>query len=498
MSRGLLLSFAKVYFNTSILIAKVYAKVYIISIIFLQKWEIAMFFRKIEAEIVNHLKSGSDKILLVDGARQVGKSFIIRHVGNSLYKNYIEINMYQDKLDKKLFADVADLDNFYLKLSIVAEGKLGNRDDTIVFIDEIQTYPQLLALLKFLRSDGRYTYIASGSMLGIALKKSISIPMGSIEKLHMYPMDFEEFLIANNVGSDVIKKMEESFNKKESLPEAVHQVLLRYFKYYLISGGLPDAVNAFVVEKNVPKTRLIQRQIYEYYSEDASQYDEENNLNIKAVYKTIPSRMENKKKRIIAKEIENKAGARYSSYANEFEYLLYSGIALGVSAVPTPTFPLVEGIGKNLLKLYMNDPGILTALLYDNNINAVLNDEISINLGSVYESAVASELKAHGFELFYYDNRKKGEVDFLIDDYETLSTVPMEIKSGKDYSTHASLDRFINNKDYHVKRAFVFSNSGKIIEEGTIIYYPIYMCMFIKQYRPSNIVVEPIGTIEWE
>ena len=142
--------------------------------------------------------------------------------------------------------------------------------------------------------------------------------------------------------------------------------------------------------------------------------------------------MENKKKRVIAQSIENKRGKTFNDYCDEFEYLISAGIALNVQAISNPAFPLIESTGKNLLKLYLNDTGILTGILYDNNIHAVLNDERSINLGSVYETAVASELVAHGHKLFYYDNRSKGEVDYLIDDYDSLSTVPIEIVSVRD------------------------------------------------------------------
>ena len=165
---------------------------------------------------------------------------------------------------------------------------------------------------------------------------------------------------------------------------------------------------------------------------DASQYDEQRKLKIRRIYDTIPSNLENKKKRVVIQDIENKKGKRSSDYQDEFDYLINAGIALDVKAISTPTFPLIENSGKNLLKLYLNDVGILTNILYKNNIRAVIDDVKSINLGSVYECVVASELKAHGFSLYYYDNKAKGEVDFLIDDYESLSTVPLEIKSGKE------------------------------------------------------------------
>ena len=194
----------------------------------------------------------------------------------------------------------------------------------------------------------------------------------------------------------------------------------------------------------------------------------------------LPSNMENKKKRVVAKNIENKKGKTFSDYEDEFEYLISAGIALNVQAISNPSFPLVQSSSKNLLKLYLNDVGILTSILYGNNIRAVLDDECSINLGSVYESIVASELIAHGYKLFYYDNRDKGEVDYLIDDYNTLSVVPIEVKSGKDYTVHSALSNFVKNEDYNIKKAYVLSNQREVKCKRGIIYLPIYYIMFFE------------------
>ena len=457
-----------------------------------------MFYRKISKTIENHLTSDDNRIMLIDGARQIGKTFIIRHVGKELFKNYVEINLLEDLDSEKQFAQINDIDEFYMQLSIAAEGKLGNKKDTLIFLDEIQAYPQLLTLLKFLREDGKYTYIASGSLLGVALKKTVSIPMGSIKEVHMYPMDFEEFLLANGISSDVIEKIKNAFTNKETLPEGVHNTMLKLFKYYLICGGLPDAVKMFIEKQNIVQVRELQLETHNYYGIDASQYDKDNGLKIRAIYDLIPSFMENKKKRIVAKEISSKKGETFARYQDEFEYLITSGISNEVRAVPTPVFPLTQGMEKNLLKLYLNDVGILTAILYGNNINSIIQDERSINLGSVYETAVASELKAHGYDLFYYDNRKKGEVDFLINDYEGQGVLPIEIKSGKDYSLHAALDKFIANEDYPVKKAFVFSNEREIRAEGSITYFPIYMIMFLDKHDSGLGEIERISNINWE
>lgn len=438
-----------------------------------------MLFRKIEAQIEDHLKSDSRAIMLIDGARQVGKTYIIRHVGQKLFENYIELNLVEDYVGARLFANAKTVEDFYLAVSMLAGDRLKEKENTLIFIDEIQAYPHLLTLLKFLAQDDRFTYIASGSLLGVTLAQTTSIPMGSIRMVRMFPLDFEEFLYANGMNALVVSSLRKKYERQESLDEATHAKVLDMFRKYLLVGGMPDAVNAFVAEKNIQRVRQIQSEIYAYYAADASKYDDGRKLKIRRIYDLIPSNLENKKKRVVAQSIENKRGKTFADYQDEFDYLISAGIALSVQAISTPVFPLIQSSGKNLLKLYLNDVGILSGILYGNNIQAILSDEESINLGSVYECVVASELIAHGHKLFYYDNRTKGEVDFLIDDYDSLSAVPIEVKSGKDYTVHSALNAFVSNEDYHVKKAIVLSNEREITTKSKITYLPIYNIMFI-------------------
>lgn len=441
-----------------------------------------MLYRKIEKTIRQYLLSDTRKMLVVDGARQVGKSFIIRYVGKDMFPNYIEINMEEDKLGERLFADVRTVADFYLALSTVAGEKMGERKDTLIFIDEIQAYPQLLTLVKFLVADGRFTYIASGSMLGITLQQTQSIPLGSIQRLHMYPLDFEEFLIANNVGSTAINSLRQNMAEQKAVSSNIHNRIMDLFRKYLLVGGLPECVDSFINENNIYHVRQIQNEIHELYMADAAKYEKDNGekLKIRRIYQMIPSNLENKKKRVVAKSIEGKKGKRMADYEDEFDYLISAGIALEVKAVSQPQYPLVQSSGKNLLKLYLNDVGLLTNILYRTNIKPILDDNLSINLGSVYESVVAQELLAHGHDLFYYDNKKIGEVDYLVDDSSSVSVLPIEVKSGKDYKVHSALDKFLNIKDYGIKQAVVLSNDRTISQDRGIVYMPIYNVMFFE------------------
>ena len=438
-----------------------------------------MLNRKIQQTLNEYFNSNRDKILIIDGARQVGKSYIIRHEGRAKFPNFIEVNMIDDRDGARVFADVKGTEDFYVRLSAVAGRRLGTKDNTLVFLDEIQAYPSMLTLLKFLCDEGRFTYIASGSLLGVTMHKTLSIPGGRIQVEHMYPLDFEEFLWANGVGKEVIDSMRKMFKNKESFNDGLHRRMLELFKTYLLVGGLPQAVNAYLDSQNIYRVRKIHEEIFSLYKEDASQYSMQEKLQIRRIYDLIPSYMENRKKRLHFNDVEEKRGKAARDYADDIEYLISAGVALEVRAIANPTFPLVSSAKKNLLKLYLNDVGLLTYVLFRNNVAAIKDDQLSINLGSVYETVVATELMAHGYTLFYYDNKQKGEVDFLIDDYDNLTVLPIEVKSGKDYSIHRALDRFIANPDYRVQSALVLSNEGESRTENATTYLPIYFIMFL-------------------
>ena len=396
-----------------------------------------MLKRKFTSVLERYLTEQTNKILLVNGARQIGKSYLIRYVGKKLYPHFVEINLQKDKEGPAIFSHVHTTQELYMQVSTIADETLGNKSDTLIFLDEIQAYPHLLTMLKFLRDEGRYHIIASGSQLGIALAETPSVPIGSVAIETMYQLDFEEFLWASGAGQEAI----------------------------------------------------VHRDIHELYRTDASQYDEARKLMIRRIYDMIPSQLENKKKRIVYQNIEDKKGKHFADYQDEFEYLIESGITLEVKAVSRPKYPLAESSSKNLLKLYLNDVGLLTYLLYGLNINAVLQDERSVNLGTVYESVVAQELRAHGYKLYYYDNKKKGEVDYLINDYSTTQVLPLEVKLGKDYKEHSALSKFLDEKEYNIHQAIVFSNEPGVWQEKGIWYMPVYYVMFLQKSTAEDIIL---------
>lgn len=435
-------------------------------------------YRKISKYIEDYLTHDYNKILCIDGARQVGKTYIIRELCKKYFKNFIELNISNDKIGDKIFANVGTINEFYIQVSALAGEKMDTKENTIIFIDEIQEYPQLLTLLKPLNDDDKYRYICSGSSLGISLSNTTLIPMGSIVEKKMYPMDFEEFLLANSFGEIALNYLKECFINKKSPELSIHNKVLNLFKMYLIVGGMPEAIKIFVESKNIFRVKEAQQNIQNYYGADASKYDKEHKLKIKRIYDMVPSNIENKVKRIQYKKIENIDDVRYTKYIDEFDYLISSGIVLDAKAITEPKFPLIQSSSKNLIKLYMNDVGIFTNVLYQTNINAVLEDK-GVNLGAVYETVVAQELICHNHKLYYYDRKKIGDVDYLIDDYNNLSVVPIEVKSGKDYMNFKALTKIIDEPNYKINYGYVLNNDSEIKQIDKIIYMPIYFIMFL-------------------
>lgn len=436
------------------------------------------FERKIEKTIIDYFDDVNAPILVIEGARQVGKTYIIERLGKSRFEHFVSINMIEDKLGDRIFENVGSVEDLYFLIQAKCNEELGDASDTLIFIDEIQEYPNLFTLLKFLKTDGRFRFIASGSLLGITLRKTTSIPIGSIQMVRMYPLDFEEFLWAKGVSKSVIDEVRIDVQQRKPIPEGIHKIFLRHFKDYLISGGLPYCVNEFLSKKDIVSLRKIQEDIHALYSDDASKYDMKNRLHTRSIYDLVPSTVENKKKRIRLKDIENKSYSKYSEYQEDFESLIGSGIVIEVKCSADPRFPLIQTAKNSMLKLYMNDVGLLSCILFRNNIKPLLEDLPQVNLGNIYETAAAQMLASRDEPLFYCDSKKMGEVDFIIDDYESLNTKALEIKSGKDYKTHSALNNLMSSNN-GPSEGIVFSNDGRVEKEEAITYLPIYALMFV-------------------
>ena len=434
-----------------------------------------MISRKIEKELQHFLKDEKKKALLITGARQVGKTYSIREFGRQNYQSFIELNFLENTEAKKLFETAKNSKDLLLRLSLIAEGDL-IPGETLIFLDEVQECKEIVTAIKFLVEEGSYRYILSGSLLGVELKDIRSVPVGYMDIAEMYPLDFEEFALANKVSPHIIETLKDSFEQKTPVDSMIHEKMMELFRLYLIVGGMPAAVEQYLQSNNLREVVRIQQSIIALYKKDIAKYDPDNKLYIEDIYNLIPSELNAKNKRFILKSLNE--NFRFSKFSNSFLWLKEAGVALPTFCVDEPTVPLLLSKSKNLFKLFLSDVGLLAAMYMDDIQLKILKHEKDINFGSVYENVAAQELKAHGFDLYYFNSKKQGELDFLVE-YEG-NVLPIEIKSGKDYTKHAALSTVIANENYAIPTAYVFHN-GNISTSDKVVYYPIYMLMFIRK-----------------
>jgi len=442
-----------------------------------------MIERKIEAELQRFFTSGDRKALLITGARQVGKTFIIRETGKRAFKSFVEINFLEDKTAQSLFENARDSSDLLLRLSAVAGDRL-IPGETLIFLDEVQECKEIVTAIKFLVEEGSYRYILSGSLLGVDLKDIRSVPVGYMDIIEMYPLDFEEFALANKVSQRILDVLRQSFEKKTPVDAVIHERMMDLFRLYLIVGGMPAAVMVYLNTNNLREVVREQRAIIALYKRDIARYDPNNKLYLEDIFDLIPSELNAKNKRFILKKLNE--NFKLSRYTNSFLWLRDAGVALPVFCAGEPVVPLKLSKSTNLFKLFLADVGLLASMYMDDIQVKILNREKDINFGSVYENAAAQELKAHGFDLYYFNSKKQGELDFLVE--LGGEVLPIEIKSGKDYTKHAALNNVLADENYIIPAAYVFHN-GNVSVAGKVTYLPVYMLMFIQREKaPEKLI----------
>lgn len=437
-----------------------------------------MLFRKIQHKIEQFLTTQQNKALLITGARQSGKTYIIREVGKK-YKSFVEINFYEKAQALRLFENATSAEDILLRLSALVEEPL-IKGETLIFFDEVQESPNIITAIKFLVDEGSYHYILSGSLLGIELKDIKSIPVGYMDIFTMYPLDLEEFFYSCGIKENIISYLRKSYEEKTKIDDVIHDKLISLFHLYLIVGGMPDAINAYLRSNNIRNVIEVQNSIINLYKQDIAKYDDKNNLQIKNIFELIPSELNNQNKRFILKKLDDKA--RFSRYENSFLWLKDAGVALPIYVVDEPVFPLMLSKNSNLFKLFLCDCGLLSSMYLEGTQLKILQGDIQINNGAIYENFIATELNKHGFTPYYLNNRKIGEIDFLIE--KNGKVLPLEIKSGKNSLRHAALDNMLNK---YGGEGIVF-HEGNTKCEGNITYYPVYMIMFLQKAEDVDLI----------
>ncbi len=427
----------------------------------------------------------SNKALLVTGARQIGKTWLIRdEIRKSGYTKF-EVNFIdQPDMTEYLNAEMS-AEEFLIKLKMIMPEECKPRN-TVVFFDEIQKCPEIVTKIKFLVDEGSFKYVMSGSLLGVELRGIASAPVGYLTVLRMYPMDFEEFMVANNVSKTTLEMLKEKFETCSPVDEFIHQKLLSMFFVYLIVGGMPDAVKTYIETKDIREVDKIQRDITALYKEDFSQYEfEDKKLKLKSIYDIIPTELNKQNKKFVFTMLDKEL--KFDRYENSFLWLKDAGVVLPVYNVDAPVIPLLTSKSSNVFRLFSSDIGLLTSAYPAETKIELINKNGEVNNGAHFENAVAQQLVANGYEPYFCKKKNIGEIDFVIE--MSGKVVAIEVKSGKSYKSHKALDKFMSVPDYHIEKAYVFS-VGNVEAEGAVIYLPIYMCYLLKEQRIGQMIVE--------
>ena len=419
--------------------------------------------------IIEEWLKRSDKALLVTGARQIGKTWLIREeIAKSGYRkfevNFIDQPDLVDYLNVKMSAN-----EFLVKLKMIMPEDC-KPQETVVFFDEIQKCPEIVTKIKFLVEEGSFKYVMSGSLLGVELKGITSVPVGYLTVLRMYPMDFEEFMIANNVSKTTLEMLKAKFETCQPVDEFIHQKLLSLFFIYLIVGGMPDAVKIYIATKDIREVDKVQRDIVALYKEDFSQYEsEDKKLKLISIYDIIPAELNKQNKKFVFTMLNKEL--KFDRYENSFLWLKDAGVALPVYNVEAPVIPLKASKSSNVFRLFSNDTGLLTSAYPAETKLELINKNSEVNNGAHFENAVAQQLTANGLEPYFCKKKNIGELDVLVE--MDGKVVPIEVKSGKAYKAHKSLDNFMKISDYHIEKAYVLSVANMEQEDPWYIFLSI-------------------------
>lgn len=446
-----------------------------------------MIKRKKENEMQNYLLNNK-RALLVTGARQVGKTFTIRKVGKACFEHFVEVNFVERPEALKLFEEAEGTQDLLLRLSAFTNRKLVP-GKTLIFFDEVQECKEMVTAVKFLVEEGSYKYVMSGSLLGVELNDLRSVPVGYLDEMEMYQLDFEEFANALGISDDVIAHLRDCFEQHKPVDAFIHGRMLDLVRHYLLIGGMPAVVQKYLDTNNLKSVLEQQRGIIRTYKRDITKYDAGHKLQIEEIYDLIPAELNAKNKRFTLKELGEKA--RYARYEGGLLWLNDAGVAIPTYNVEEPKVPLLLNKQRNLFKLFLNDVGLLAAMYGDNIQLRLLSGDNYINYGAVYENFVAQELNAHGFAnghgLYYFNSKKQGELDFVIE--YNGAVLPIEVKSGKNYERHRALSNVVKNEQYAVNQAFVFCQDNVSVREKAV-YLPIYMLMFLDQPKLDDLIVK--------
>ena len=431
-----------------------------------------MLKRKIYDDLM-HWKSRHDKqCLVVKGARQVGKTFIIELFAREKYKSVTVLNFVQNPAYKAIFDGDLDTETLIKQISLRVPRAVLIPGETLLFLDEIQECPRARSALKFLTQDGRFDVIASGSLLGINYKEVPSYPVGYVEHLEMHSLDFEEFLWANGVTSASISDIKGYFDKRETVPTAMHERMMEFFKEYIVVGGMPRVVDEFITSHNFANVLRVQRGIIADYEDDIVKYAKgAEKAKARACFLSIPKHLSKDYKKFQYSTVERGGTAR--KFGGSLMWLYDAGVINFCHNLSIPELPLEGNARSDTFKVYMRDTGLLTAMLEDGSQEDIIDGNLGIYKGAIYENIIADIFGKLGKKLYYFEHNGKLEIDFFIRKNKTATAV--EVKSA-DNTKSKSMDAVFAK--YGVYRGIKLS-AKNVGGTDSVESYPLYMAMFL-------------------
>ena len=420
------------------------------------------------------------KVLLVDGARQIGKTYLIESFAQVEYGDYVKIDFLRDETAADLLGGASSSMQVIERISLLAGRTL--QSGTLLFFDEVQKAQNIVTLSKYLLDDGRFDIVMSGSMLGVELTNVKSFPVGYMHILHMYPLTFQEFCWSQGVPQSLLNGLRDCFLWKSPVDVGLHNKMIDLFRLYLVVGGMPEAVQKYIdAQYDLSAVRELQSNLVRLYRKDISKYAGDRALQVKTIYDEIPNQLAKENKRFQLKSLQKQA--KFERYANDFAWLVGAKSVLKAVNVTEPKFMLARTEEPSRFKLYAHDCGMLLSQYLLEVAADVLIGAKKVNYGAVYENYVAQELAAMGVKLRYFHNHRKGEVDFVTET-EKAEVLPIEVKSGKDYKMHSALNNLLASPEYDIPRAVVLSEGNIEIGEKQgkeILYLPLYMVGYLAE-----------------
>ncbi|MEE3466952.1 MAG: AAA family ATPase [Eubacterium sp.] len=431
-----------------------------------------MLTRKVEEKLIKWKDDRTTRSLMIRGARQVGKTYVIEKFARENYKHHITINFVEKPTYKEIFKESLSVDDILMQISFRVRDVELVPHETLIFLDEIQECPEARAALKFFSMDDRYDVIASGSMLGIHHKSMPSYPVGYVDYIDMHSLDFEEFLWACGITEENIQTLREHYENREPLPDSMHEEYMKLFRKYIVIGGMPYVVQDFVDHNDFSKVFRIQNEILSDYLDDIAKYATgAEKTKARACFLSIPKHLAKDYKKFRYSLIEAKG--TYRKFGGSLEWLADAGIISFCYNLANLELPLEGNAKSDCFKVYMRDTGLLTAMLEEGSVEDILDGNLGIYKGAIYENIVADIFTKSEKKLYYYEKDSKLEMDFIIRYNKQLTAV--EVKSSEK-NTSKSMTSIIQN--HGVKHGIKLS-SKNLSSNDTVDTLPLYMAMFI-------------------